>query len=191
MHSHRTATGGEGFGFGSMARALNVHATIKPPPTTAPALAVAATLTLGAEEGMEASTLKSILFDALLAFLDDEPPPAAAATSAPDSADDALLDRRGVVPVVLALEATVGPDSASSSTSSTVIIPLVRSAAVYRAVRAVVDRGRDYWVLESRGAAIHDEDEPLHLDHQTLDVNLVPLHTVPLPPFIVSSTGTQ
>ena len=175
-----------------MARAINVHATIKPPPTIALALAVAATLTLGAEEGMEASTLKSILFEALLAFLDDEPPAAAAAaaTSAPESPYDGL--DRGVVPVVLALEATVGPDSASSSTSSTVIIPLIRSAAVYRAVRAVVDRGRDYWVLlDCRGTAIHDDDEPLHLDHQTLDVNLVPLHTVPPPPFIVSSTGTQ
>lgn len=174
-----------------MGRAVNVNATIKPPPppsssAEALALAVTATLSLGAEEGrIAATTLKSILFDALVAFLDGLPEAAAAATPAPESADDGL--DRGVVPVVLALEASVSPDTAPSSST---VVPLIRSAAVSRGVRAVVDRGRDYWVLERRGVAIHD-DESLCLDQPTLDVAIVPLHTVPPPPFIVFSIGIQ
>lgn len=175
-----------------MGRAVYVNATIKPPPpppsssAEALALAVTATLSLGAEEGrIAATTLKSILFDALVAFLDGLPEAAAAATPAPESADDGL--DRGVVPVVLALEASVSPDTAPSSST---VVPLIRSAAVSRGVRAVVDRGRDYWVLERRGVAIHD-DESLCLDQPTLDVAIVPLHTVPPPPFIVFSIGIQ
>ncbi len=157
-------------------------------------LAVAVTL-LGAKVdsaavGIHASALKAILFEALATFLDTAPPPPAdSSTEAVGAAADGHT--AGAVPVVLALEATaLDPDGGVASST---VIPLVNSSAARDGVRWVLDRGRDFWVVEcGRGAYILDYERlPLQTNRPAHDVNLVPQHTMPPPPFIVSSSGIR
>ena len=153
------------------------------------ALAVTATLS-GAtaaaigekkKKKVTASVLKSILFDALVSSLESTETDAISH----DDEDEPANANRGVVPVILALEAALmGPDAEESIT----VIPLIRSPAVRKRVRAVLDRGKDYWIFDCRGTPIQDHE---HLQAAALDLRLVPFHTVPPPPFLVSSTGTR
>lgn len=181
---------------------LNLNITIVPPEggaTTGP-LAVAATLfgtsstgNYGDVVSIRASTLKEILFEALAAFLDTAPPPGEADRQGDD-------ESRGTTPVVLALEAALDPEAAGQVAGpvTSTVIPLVRSSAIRTSVRAVLDRGRDYWIVEAvevRGGDFIQDGETLDLRTDqpggAHDVRLVPLHTMPLPSFIVLSTGTR
>lgn len=67
----------------------------------------------------------------------------------------------------------------------------IQGAAIRTSVQAILERDLDYWAIECRGKFIIKDHELLDLrvDQPTHDVRLVPLHTIPPPPFVVVSHG--
>jgi hypothetical protein len=167
-----------------------INITIKPP--DGGPLAIVATLVGTKGGGLHAAALKVILFEALSAYLDTAAPHLDS-DSTTEAGTEADGHRDGIVPVVLALETTAVLDTdAGAPLSSTTVIPLVSSAAVCNSVRSIVNRGRDYWAFECRGEFVQDHGSiNLDTDQPAHDVSLVPLHTIPPPPFFVSSIGIR
>lgn len=181
---------------------INVNVTIVPPNSSSSfeegetrPLAITATLSSASAQPndmrISASALKKIIFGAL----------AAAAVQAqdtmapPDSTiqGEDIHSSQGTTPIVLALEAVLSSEEehVAGPVASTVT-PLVHSAAIRTSIQAL-ERDLDYWAIECRGMFIIQDHELLDLrvDQPTHDVRLVPLHTIPPPPFVVVSHGTR